>query len=193
MSDVAEFKVGGKVVYPAHGVGRIVSEESQIVAGHELKLFVIDFAKDKMTLRVPVSRAKASGLRVLSNDNDVKKAVSILKGRARPGRGMWSRRAKEYEDKINSGNITNIAEVVRDLHKNVDDPDRSYSERVIYESALGRLAGEFAAVNEVSTEEATDNLITILKARKSSSTEAVKASNDDADVVVIEEDEFEAA
>lgn len=192
MSDVAEFKVGGKVVYPAHGVGKIVSEESQSVAGHELKLFVIDFPKDKMTLRVPVTRAKASGLRVLSNDNDVKKAVSILKGRARPGRGMWSRRAKEYEDKINSGNITNIAEVVRDLHKNVDDPDRSYSERVIYESALGRLAGEFAAVNEVSTEEATNNLITILKARKASASSS-KSSKDEADVVVIEEDEFEAA
>jgi len=196
MSDVAEFKVDGKVVYPAHGVGKIVSEESQIVAGHELKLFVIDFPKDKMTLRVPVKRAKASGLRVLSNDNDVQKAVSILKGRARPGRGMWSRRAKEYEDKINSGNIANIAEVVRDLHKNVDDPDRSYSERVIYESALGRLAGEFAAVNEVSTEEATSNLITILKARKASAAPASSKSSSvdvDDDVVVIEEDEFEAA
>lgn len=193
MVDTAEFKVGGKVVYPAHGVGLIVSQESQIVAGHELKLFVIDFPKDKMTLRVPVNRAKASGLRVLSNDNDVSKAVTILKGRARPGRGMWSRRAKEYEDKINSGNISNIAEVVRDLHKNVDDPDRSYSERVIYESALGRLAGEFAAVNEVTTEEATSSLVSILRARKAPSGSA-KASNDDSDnLPVIEDDEFVAA
>jgi CarD family transcriptional regulator len=192
MVDTAEFKVGGKVVYPAHGVGQIVSQESQIVAGHELKLFVIDFPKDKMTLRVPVNRAKASGLRVLSNDNDVSKAVTILKGRARPGRGMWSRRAKEYEDKINSGNISNIAEVVRDLHKNVDDPDRSYSERVIYESALGRLAGEFAAVNEVTTEEATNSLVSILRARKAQ-TGGSKASNDDADLPIIEDDEFVAA
>ena len=193
MVDTAEFKVGGKVVYPAHGVGQIVSQESQIVAGHEMKLFVIDFPKDKMTLRVPVGRAKASGLRVLSNDNDVSKAVTILKGRARPGRGMWSRRAKEYEDKINSGNISNIAEVVRDLHKNVDDPDRSYSERVIYESALGRLAGEFAAVNQVTTEEATSSLVSILRARKASSGSA-KASNDDGDdLPVIEDDEFVAA
>jgi CarD family transcriptional regulator len=189
MSDIIEFKVGGKVVYPAHGVGRIVSEEHQIVAGHDLSMFVIEFPKDKMTLRVPVGRAKASGLRVLSNDNDVKKAITILKGRAKPGRGMWSRRAKEYEDKINSGNIIFIAEVVRDLHKNVDDPDRSYSERVIYESALGRLAGEYAAVNEIATEDATENLIKILKSRKAT----VVASNDDALDTEEMEEEFEAA
>lgn len=188
-SNVIEFNVGKKVVYPAHGVGEIVAEERQKVAGQELRLFVIDFPRDKMTLRVPVSRAKASGLRVLSNDNDVQKAVSVLKGRARPGRGMWSRRAKEYEDKINSGNILHIAEVVRDLHKNVDDPDRSYSERIIYESALDRLAGEFAAVTEVTTEVATANLIKILKSRKNATSPAGKGKIVDAD----ESEEFEAA
>ncbi len=174
MSEVIQFKVGSKVVYPAHGVGKIVSEDTQMIAGQDFSMFVIDFPKDKMTLRVPVNRAAASGLRVLSNDNDVKKAMTVLKGRAKQGRGMWSRRAQEYEGKINSGDIINIAEVVRDLHKNVDDPDRSYSERVIYEAALGRLAGEYAAVHEISIDEATNSLIKILKSRK-----GAVASNDD--------------
>ncbi len=165
MSEI-DFKVGGKVVYPAHGVGIITDQEIQLVAGTELSVYVISFEKEKMILRVPITRAKVAGLRVLSNDNDVMKAIQTLKGRAKPGRGMWSRRAQEYESKINSGNIISIAEVVRDLHKNVDDPDRSYSERVIYESALNRLAGEFAAVNHVDVIEATDKLVSILKSRK---------------------------
>lgn len=163
------FTVGGKVVYPAHGVGIIVDLETQKVAGTDLSVYVISFEKEKMTLRVPVKRAAASGLRVLSNDNDVKNAIKTLKGRAKPGRGMWSRRAQEYEAKINSGSLVSIAEVVRDLHKNVDDPDRSYSERVIYESALGRLAGEFAAVSQVDVNEATADLIRVLKSRKANS------------------------
>lgn len=190
MSDNTEFKVGSKVVYPAHGVGRITSEDYQEIAGQKVGMFVIDFPKDKMTLRVPVNRAAASGLRVLSNDNDVKKAITILKGRAKPGRGMWSRRAQEYEGKINSGDIINIAEVVRDLHKNVDDPDRSYSERVIYEAALGRLAGEYAAVHEIAIDDATTNLVKILKSRKGAT-----ASNDDtkSDESEVNEAEFEAA
>jgi len=164
----AEFKVGGKVVYPAHGVGQIINQETQQVAGTELSVYVISFEKDKMLLRVPTKRASTSGLRVLSNDNDVSKAIKTLKGRSKPGRGMWSRRAQEYEGKINSGNLISIAEVVRDLHKNVDDPDRSYSERIIYESALSRLAAEFAAVNQVELDEATEDLTGILKLRKSS-------------------------
>lgn len=185
------FSVGNKVVYPAHGVGKIVSEEVQMIAGMSVGMFVIDFPKEKMTLRVPVNRAKASGLRILSNDNEVKKAISILKSRAKQGRGMWSRRAQEYEGKINSGSIINIAEVVRDLHKNVDDPDRSYSERVIYESALGRLAGEYAAVHEVDIESATNDLIKILKSRKTASNENDENSDivDDLDNSLDTEDE----
>ena len=159
------FSVGSKVVYPAHGVGEIISEEVQVVAGMDIGMFVISFPKDKMTLRVPVKRTKESGLRILSNDNEVQKAISVLKSKAKQGRGMWSRRAQEYEGKINSGDIVNIAEVVRDLYKNVDDPDRSYSERIIYESALGRLASEYAAVNGVEVETATDNLVQILKSK----------------------------
>jgi CarD family transcriptional regulator len=176
----AEFRIGGKVVYPAHGVGQIVDQETQQVAGVDLSVYVISFEKDKMTLRVPVKRAGASGLRVLSNDNDVQKAIQTLKGRAKPGRGMWSRRAQEYEGKINSGNIVSIAEVVRDLHKNVDDPDRSYSERVIYESALNRLAGEFAAVNQVDVTDATSKLITILKSRKANTSKSDDSTEEEA-------------
>ena len=183
MSKSNEFKVGSKVVYPAHGVGKITDEETQSVAGTTISMFVIDFPKDKMTLRVPVTRAAESGLRVLSNDNEVEKAIKILKSRAKAGRGMWSRRAQEYETKINSGSIENIAEVVRDLHKNVDDPDRSYSERIIYESALGRLAGEYAAVYEVDVKQATVDLEKVLKSRKDSAS----SSENEA------QDEFEAA
>jgi len=162
---VVEFKSGDQVVYPSHGVGQVVGHEEQSVAGHNMKFYVIEFEKEKMTLRVPVGSTKA-GLRALSGKDLVEKAITILKGRAKPGRGMWSRRAQEYEGKINSGNVTLIAEVVRDLHKNVDDPDRSYSERVIYEAALERLAGEYAAVSGVSNDEAIEMLIKTLRSRK---------------------------
>lgn len=176
MSDVLRFTPGDKVVYPSHGVGEITGEETQEVAGIELSVYVISFEKDKMVLRVPVKRAEASGLRALSASVEVEEAIKILKGRAKPGRGMWSRRAQEYETKINSGSVSAIAEVVRDLHKNVDDPDRSYSERVIYESALNRLAGELAAVRSVAIAEATNELIAVLKSRRSAK---VSAANDD--------------
>jgi CarD family transcriptional regulator len=180
MSETFTFKTGDKVVYPSHGVGEITGEEVQEVAGSEMKLYVISFEQDKMVLRVPVQRVEASGLRALSQDNDVDEAVRLLKGKAKPGRGMWSRRAQEYEAKINSGDVIAIAEVVRDLHKNVDDPDRSYSERVIYEAALGRLAGEYAAVKTVTQDEASEFLVKVLKSRRSST--KVAANDDESDV-----------
>ena len=163
MADSIAFKVNDYVVYPAHGVGQITAEETQNIGGTEIKVFVISFEKEKMILRVPVKRAGAAGLRHLISRTKVGKVISILQGRPKSGRGMWSRRAQEYEGKINSGDILSIAEVVRDLHKNVDDPDRSYSERIIYESALGRLAGEFAAVENIDTKQATERLIDLLK------------------------------
>lgn len=166
MSDSTGFRVDDKVVYPAHGVGQITGEETQKVAGYEVKMYVISFLKDKMTLRVPVNRVSESGLRVLSSDNQISSAVNTLKGKAKPGRGMWSRRAQEYEAKINSGDIVLISEVVRDLYKNVDDPDRSYSERIIYESALERLAGEYAAVHATNVETAIERIVKILKSRR---------------------------
>lgn len=179
-----EFGVGDRVVYPAHGVGRITGKETQLLGGHELKLYVIAFEKDKMTLRVPVTRAKISGLRALSTGKNMEEALLTLKGRAKPGRGMWSRRAQEYEAKINSGNVVSIAEVVRDLHKNVDDPDRSYSERMIYESALTRLAGEYAAIHKMDVKLSTEHLVTVLKSgRNKKKLVELVASNEEMDEV----------
>ncbi len=154
-----QFNKGAKVVYPAHGVGEVTGVETQKFGGVELTTYVVSFERDKMTLRIPVNRAVVSGLRPLCSDKEVERMQKTLKGRARIGRGMWSRRAKEYETKINSGSIVSLAEVVRDLHKNVDDPERSYSERMIYENALSRLASEFSATQKIGYEEAQDMLV----------------------------------
>jgi CarD family transcriptional regulator len=144
-----DFKANDHVVYPTHGVGRIMRVEEQEVAGTKLELFVITFDKDKMTLRVPVMKAKAVGMRKLSSPDTVATALNTLKGRARIKRTMWSRRAQEYEAKINSGDLVSIAEVVRDLHRASGQPEQSYSERQLYEAALARMAREVAAVEKI--------------------------------------------
>ncbi len=162
-SSKKEFKVGHHVVYPTHGVGRIVAEETQEVGGISLKMLVIAFDKDKMTLRVPVHRAQAAGLRHISGGSEMEKVFTTLKGKAKISRGMWSRRAQEYEGKINSGCVISVAEVVRDLHQNVDQAERSYSERMIYESALSRLVGELAAAENMDSKAATDKLMKLLR------------------------------
>ncbi len=159
------FNVNDFVVYPTHGVGKITGVETQKIGEIELTLFVIFFEKEKMTLRVPMHRAAAAGLRHISDEVQIQKAIKTLKGKAKTSRGMWSRRAQEYEAKINSGNILSIAEVVRDLHKNVDQSERSYSERMIYESALGRLAGEVAAAESIDSKEASDRLLKVLRSQ----------------------------
>ena len=161
----AHYKVGVHVVYPTHGVGKIVAEETQMIGEIELRMLVISFDKDKMTLRVPVHRATAAGLRPVSSLEQMKKVFVTLKSRARTSRGMWSRRAQEYEAKINSGNIFSVAEVVRDLHQNVDQSERSYSERMIYESALARLVGELAAAEGTDHKVATDKLMKLLRGK----------------------------
>jgi CarD family transcriptional regulator len=148
-SKKADFRPDDFVVYPAHGVGQIVSIEEQEVAGTRLELFVISFDKDKMTLRVPTAKATSVGMRNLSSPDIIEKALETLKGRARVKRAMWSRRAQEYEQKINSGDLVSIAEVVRDLHRAGDQPEQSYSERQLYEAALERLTRELAAVEEI--------------------------------------------
>ncbi len=141
-----DFRPNEYVVYPSHGVGKIVSIEEQEIAGIELELFVISFEKDKMTLRVPTHKATEVGMRGLASDVEVSKAMDTLKGKARVKRAMWSRRAQEYEQKINSGDLIAIAEVVRDLHRSDDQREQSYSERQLYEAALERLTREVAAV-----------------------------------------------
>src|SRR5919109_4623915 len=135
-SDKLPFDTGDLVVYPTHGVGKILGIETQEIAGHTLSVFVVHFDKDRMTLRVPLAKAKVSGLRKLSSRKEMDAALAKLKGRSRAKRTMWSRRAQEYEQKINSGDLISIAEVVRDLHRNDDQREQSYSERQLYEAAL---------------------------------------------------------
>ncbi|MEI5678822.1 CarD family transcriptional regulator [Mesorhizobium sp. CGMCC 1.15528] len=148
------FKTGEYIVYPAHGVGQIMSIDEQEVAGHKLELFVIDFQKDKMRLKVPVAKATSIGMRKLSETDYVDRALKVLQGRARVKRTMWSRRAQEYDAKINSGDLISISEVVRDLFRAENQPEQSYSERQLYEAALDRMAREIAAVNRLSETEA---------------------------------------
>lgn len=145
-SKKSDFRPDDFVVYPTHGVGRIVSIEEQEVAGLRLEMFVISFEKDKMTLRVPTTRASEVGMRSLSTPDLIDRALETLKGKARVRRQMWSRRAVEYEQKIHSGDLMSIAEVVRDLHRNDEQREQSYSERQLYEKALDRLTREVAAV-----------------------------------------------
>jgi CarD family transcriptional regulator len=160
------FKVNDSIVYPAHGVGRIVAIEKQVIAGIANELFLIEFEQEKMKLRVPTAKAKAVGMRGLSENSLVKKAIETLKGRARIKRTMWSRRAQEYEQKINSGDIMQVAEVVRDLFRASDQPEQSYSERQLFEAALDRLAREVAAVHRSDLAKAIGELEAALAAKK---------------------------
>ena len=158
------FAQGDFVVYPTHGVGQVVSIETQEIGGMTLQLFVITFDRDRMTLRVPIAKATKAGLRKLSTRSVMDTALTTLRSRAKVKRTMWSRRAQEYEAKINSGDPVSIAEVVRDLHRNANQPDQSYSERQIYEAALERLAAELAAVESIDTRAATEKLEKLLEA-----------------------------
>ena len=161
-----EFKKGDFVVYPAHGVGRVEGIESYSVANEEVSLYCIFFESDRMRLKVPVGKAKNSGLRRLSSRDRIRDALATLQGRSRVRRIMWSRRAQEYEAKINSGDPVSIAEVVRDLHRGTDQPDQSYSERQIYQAALERLARELAAVEKIDEIKATEKLESYLVKEK---------------------------
>ena len=156
------FKIKDHIVYPTHGVGLITDIEEREVAGMPLQLFVIEFEQEKMTLRVPLAKAKATGMRQLSSKDTVKVALQTLRGRARIKRTMWSRRAQEYEAKINSGDLIAIAEVVRDLHRAEGQPEQSYSERQLYEAALDRLSRELAAVERIAHDQAVTHVEKVL-------------------------------
>lgn len=149
-----EFSPGDYVVYPAHGVGRVESIDTTEIAGFQVTLYAIVFEKERMRLKVPVAKAKAAGLRRISSADRIKVALETLQGRSRIKRVMWSRRAQEYEAKINSGDLISIAEVVRDLHRAENQPEQSYSERQLYESALDRMAREVAAIERIDREAA---------------------------------------
>jgi CarD family transcriptional regulator len=156
------FSRGDYVVYPTHGVGKVTGVEKQEIAGFNLQLFVILFAAEKMTLRVPVDKVTDSGLRKISSKDKMQSVIGTLKGRARSKRTMWSRRAQEYEAKINSGDPVAIAEVVRDLYRAAGQPEQSYSERQMYEAALERLVNEFALVEKLDVDAATEKLEGVL-------------------------------
>ncbi len=174
-ADKPAFKAGDMVVYPAHGVGKVDGVEAHTIGGQEVKLFRIAFDHERMTLRVPVARATGSGLRQLSSKETMKNVFETMKGRPRVRRVMWSRRAQEYEQKINSGDPVAIAEVLRDLRRNAESGDQSYSERQIFQNALERLAREVAAIDKIEQEKAVEKLHNILVRSKVSTT----AANDD--------------
>ena len=157
-----DFQINDFVVYPSHGVGRIVDEEIQNVAGFELKMYVLSFDKDKMTLKVPKNKIESTGMRKLSSPNTIGKALQVIGGKAKVKRAMWSRRAQDYEQKINSGELILIAEVVRDLHRNDEQREQSYSERQLYEAALERLTREIAAVDGVEERKAQEKVDKVL-------------------------------
>jgi len=188
------FKTNEFVVYPAHGVGQILAIEEQEIAGAKLELFVINFMKDKMTLRVPTAKVANVGMRKLSDPVLVKKALETLKGRARVKRTMWSRRAQEYEAKINSGDIVAIAEVVRDLYRSESQPEQSYSERQLYEAALDRLSREIAVVQHSTETEAVKEIESQLakSPRRGAKAETAEADGE-ADEADVEADGDDAA
>ncbi|WP_427451678.1 CarD family transcriptional regulator [Litorimonas sp. WD9-15] len=170
------FRVGQNVVYPAHGVGIVQSIDQEVIAGFDIEVYTVHFEQDKMTLRVPTVKAATSGMRALSNELILKDSFTTLKGRARIKRTMWSRRAQEYEAKINSGDLILVSEVVRDLHRTDAQPEQSYSERQLYERAIDRMVREVAAIRKSSRDAALEDVLdTLAKAR---SRQAAKAAKD---------------
>ncbi|WP_205967365.1 CarD family transcriptional regulator [Aquisalinus luteolus] len=164
--EAPKYKVNDQIVYPAHGVGKITDIETQEIANMKIELYVIDFEQEKMKLRVPTDRAAESGMRPLSSSEIIDKAINMLQGRARIKRTMWSRRAQEYEAKINSGDLKSVAEVVRDLYRSDDQPEQSYSERQLYEQALDRMGREVAAVRKVGQKDAIKEMEASLSKKK---------------------------
>jgi len=175
------FVEGDYVVYPTHGVGKVERIATEEIAGHRLELIHITFEENRMTLRVPVSKARTAGLRKLATRKQFDDALAVLRGRARIKRTMWSRRAQEYEAKINSGDPLAIAEVVRDLHRNAGQPDQSFSERQIYESAMDRLATELAALDQTDKPTAVQKLADYLKTIVKSAPEPAEADSEEED------------
>ena len=163
MPKAPTYKTGDFVVYPTHGVGKVIDVLEQEIASHKLELIVITFERDRMTLRVPVEKAATSGLRKLASKKIMEEAMTTLRGRARVKRTMWSRRAQEYEAKINSGEIVLIAEVTRDLFRPDDQPEQSYSERQIFEAASSRLARELAAMEKTDEPTALEKILDVLR------------------------------
>lgn len=173
------FKAGQHIVYPAHGVGKVTGIEQDVIAGFDIETYVVHFEQDKMTLRVPTDKAATSGMRALSNELILKDSFTTLKGRARIKRTMWSRRAQEYEAKINSGDLILVSEVVRDLHRTDAQPEQSYSERQLYERATDRMVREVAAIKKIDRGAALEEVLeTLTKARTRQAAKAAKEAEE---------------
>ncbi|MCH9753274.1 MAG: CarD family transcriptional regulator [Alphaproteobacteria bacterium] len=166
MTNSVSFSIGDSVVYPSHGVGKIVDIEVQLISNMKIELFVVDFEKDKMSMRIPSKKAQKIGLRHLVSRKEMDLVLDVLQSTPKPARGMWSRRAAEYEAKINSGSLSLAAEVVRDLYKNSEDTNRSYSERIIYESALSRLVKEYAVIYKIASDKAEEQVLSVIRAKQ---------------------------
>ncbi|MGB0907193.1 MAG: CarD family transcriptional regulator [Maricaulaceae bacterium] len=176
------FKANQFIVYPAHGVGKVIGIEKEVIAGFDIEVYVVSFEQEKMILRVPTAKAGNSGMRALSNENILKDAFTTLKGRARIKRTMWSRRAQEYEGKINSGDLILVAEVVRDLHRTDAQPEQSYSERQLYESATDRMVREVAAIKKSTRDVAMEEILeTLNAARAKAAAKAAKEAEEKGD------------
>jgi CarD family transcriptional regulator len=180
-ANALSFDVGDYVVYPKHGVGRVIELQSSEIAGMKLELYVLRFEKEKMTLRVPTNKAEGVGMRKLSSDKQMQEAIVTLKGKPKVKRTMWSRRAQEYEAKINSGDLVSIAEVVRDLFRAEDQPEQSYSERQIFEAATSRLARELAAMEQIDEPAAVQKILDILRKAAAALAAAKPVANTDDD------------
>jgi CarD family transcriptional regulator len=157
------FQINNYIVYPSHGVGKIINIETLNVLNQPQKLYIIYFEKEKLTIKIPVEKAEKFGIRHLALKKEIEEVLIVLRGGVKKIKGMWSRRAQEYEEKINSGSIMLLAEVIRDLTRDIQDSDRSFSERLIYETAIFRLASEYAIVLNVSVDNAKDRIISIAK------------------------------
>lgn len=162
MVKTCTYNPGDYVVYPTHGVGKISSIEKYTVAGQEIDCIFVDYGKEHMSLKVPLSAVEASGLRKLASKHTMSTALETLKGKPKAKRMVWPRRAQEYNAKINSGNLVAIAEVVRDLYRTSGQTEQSHSERLVYEAALNRLVSEYAAMEKINSEDATDRIVKII-------------------------------
>ena len=177
------FKIGELVVYPAHGVGKITNVEEQEIAGIKLELYIVDFEKEKLRLKVPTNRAEQKGMRRLADRTLIEQAMKVIRGRARIKRTMWSRRAQEYDAKINSGDMIAVSEVIRDLYRSDRQPEQSYSERQLFEQALARFARELAAVRKVDEDQCIKELEDFLarNAKRGAAAASEKVEEDTAD------------
>ena len=170
-----QFKAGDSIVYPAHGTGKVIAVETETIAEMEIEVYVILFEQDKMTLRVPTMKTKSSGMRGLANDMVLKDAFTTLKGRPRIKRTMWSRRAQEYEGKINSGDLLLLTEVVRDLYRTPEQPDQSYSERQLYERAIERMVREVSVIMKMEKGQTMDTILETLSSARAKAAEKAAA------------------